>query len=473
LRSLAERPAASSRWSVLVVALAGLFTVSVTITLLAVSLVDIAEDVGSDPTTLSWIITGPMLAFGVVGPAFGKAGDIWGHKKVFLLGLFGAGVFAVATAFAWSAVSLIVFRTLSASFGAATGPPAMAIINRLFEAEQRVKALGYYSFVSAGAPVIGVVAGGPLVEAVGWRVIFLVQAPLCAVAFLFALVRMPETERGDRVRFDVAGSAALGLGVTAFLLAVNRGSDWGWTSPGVLIGFAVALAAVPTFVAVERRAEEPLIPLSWLRQRNVTAPIVSQFFANFAYMGGFIVTPVLLEDGLGYSTAFVGLLIIARPLSFSITAPTAGYVTVRVRERVAGVVGCSILVVSMMLFGMIDGDATPAFIVVALALSGIGLGTSSPAMTATMANAVGDEDLGMAAALQQLSTQVGAVVGIQVMQTVQASTESTAGFVGSFANAYHLGAVTALLAVVAAFWVRPTVPYSRYLRSDALATATR
>src|SRR5215212_4659908 len=107
----AGRPA-SNPWSVLVVALVGLFTVSITITLLAVSLVDIAKDVGSDETTLSWVITGPMLAFGVVGPAFGKAGDLYGHKKVFMLGLAGAGVFALATAMAWDATSLIAFRTL-------------------------------------------------------------------------------------------------------------------------------------------------------------------------------------------------------------------------------------------------------------------------------------------------------------------------------------------------------------------------
>jgi MFS family permease len=288
---LSTPSASSSRWTVLVVALAGLFTVSVTITLLAVSLVDIAQDVGSDATTLSWIITGPMLAFGVVGPAFGKAGDIWGHKKIFLLGLLGAAVFAVATAFAWSAVSLIIFRTLSASFGAATAPPAMAMINGLFEADERVKALGYFSFVQAGAPVIGVVAGGPLVEAVGWRVIFLVQAPLCIVAFLAALVRMPETERRERSRFDVAGIVLLGVGITAFLLAVNRGSVWGWSNPGVAGGFVIFLVCVPAFLAVERRADEPLIPPSWLRKRNITAPVASQFFANFAYMGGFIVTP--------------------------------------------------------------------------------------------------------------------------------------------------------------------------------------
>jgi len=471
LGGLSARSTSSSRWTVLIVALAGLFTVSITITLLAVSLVDIANDVGSDAVTLSWIITGPMLAFGIVGPAFGKAGDIWGHKKVFLLGLFGAAVFAVATAFAWSALSLILFRTLSASFGAATGPPAMAIINGRFDAEDRVKALGYFSFVQAGAPVLGVVAGGPLVAAVGWRVIFLVQAPLCIVAFVAALVLMPETERRGRSRFDVAGSVLLGLAVTALLLAVNRGSEWGWGNPGVVTGFLIFVVAVPAFLVVERRAAEPLIPPAWLRRRNVTAPVVSQFFANFAYMGGFIVTPVLLEDGLGYSTAFVGLLIISRPLAFSIAAPTAGYVTVRVRERVAGVAGSAILVVSMVLLAMIDVGSTPAFIVLALALSGIGLGVSSPAMTATIANAVGDEDLGVAAAIQQLATQVGSVVGIQVMQTVQSSTESGTGLVGSFATSYHVGVVAAGAAMVAAFWVRPTEALPHFRPGERLATA--
>src|SRR4051812_19493342 len=385
VRRLGASGPATNPWSVLIVALVGLFTVSVTITLLAVSLVDIAGDIGSDETTLSWVITGPMLAFGVVGPAFGKAGDMWGHKKVFLVGLAGAGVFALATAFAWDATSLIAFRTLSASFGAATAPPAMAIINRMFDTEERVKALGYFSLVSAGAPVLGVVIGGPLVEAVGWRIIFVVQAPLCFLALLLALVRMPETERGPRSRFDIAGSVLLALGITSALLAINRGSVWGWNSPGVIAGFVVALLAMPLFVVVERRAEYPLVPLSWLRRRNITGPLANQFFANFAYMGGFIVPPVLLEEGLGYSPAFVGLLIVARPLAFSLSAPVAGYVTVRVRERAAGMFGAAVIVVSMLMLAMIDGGTSSTFIAVALALSGVGLGVSAPAMTATVA----------------------------------------------------------------------------------------
>ena len=186
-RRLAARIGIERQWAVLWVVLGGLFTVSFTITILVVSLQRIADEFDASVGLLNWAITGPMLAFGVVGPAFGKAGDLWGHKRVFVTGLLVAGAFAALTALAWNAASMITFRILSASAGSACGPSAMAYINRLFDAETRVKPLGYWSFVTAGAPVLGVVAGGPLVESVGWRAIFAIQAPLCLVGVVVAL----------------------------------------------------------------------------------------------------------------------------------------------------------------------------------------------------------------------------------------------------------------------------------------------
>jgi len=158
-RRLARKVGIDRRWAIVMVLLSGLFTVGFTITILVVSLERIATDLNSDVVTMNWSITGPMLAFGVVGPAFGKAGDLWGHKGLFVGALVGAGVFAIATALAWNAWSMIAFRTLSTSAGSACGPAAMAYINRLFAPTERVKPLSYWSFVGAGAPVIGVVAG--------------------------------------------------------------------------------------------------------------------------------------------------------------------------------------------------------------------------------------------------------------------------------------------------------------------------
>jgi EmrB/QacA subfamily drug resistance transporter len=443
-------------WVILVIVLTGLFTVSVTITLLVVSLTTIADDLGSSETALSWSITGPMLAFGIVGPAFGKAGDLWGHRRLFVLGLFGAGVFAALTAVAWDAASMIGFRTLSATCGAATGPAAMAIISRQFEGDERVRALGFWSLVTAGAPVIGVVVGGPLVEAVGWRVIFLVQAPLCAAGMLVGLRWLPESERGARSRFDVAGAVLLALAVTTLLVAVNRGPAWGWTDPRVLAGLVVSPVLLVAFFVVEQHADEPMLPVSWLRRRNVVTPVVSLTLTNFAYMGGFIITPVLLDRGLGFDTARVGLLIIARPLSFAVAAPVGSRVTGRMGERWSGVAGALIVLASMLALAAIGTSSPDWWIVVALALSGIGLGLSSPALTATVAGAVDEADLGVAGAIQQLATQVGAVVGAQVMQTVQSATESSAGLVPSFGYAYLTGAACCLLGAVAASRIRST-----------------
>jgi EmrB/QacA subfamily drug resistance transporter len=447
-----------SPWLVLVVALAGLFTVSFTITLLAVSLKSIAKDLHSSDTTLTWVITGPMLAFGVVGPSLGKAGDLWGHKRLFLFSLSGAAVFAVLTALSWNALSLIVFRVIGAGIGSATGPASMAMISRVFPPEDRAKALGYWSMTGAAAPVLGVVAGGPLVDSVGWRVIFVVQAPLCVVGIVLAALLLPETAHGVRSRFDIRGAAFLGLGITSLLLALNRGGAWGWTHPVVPAGFLLGALALVSFVRAEQLAPDPLIPLRYFRLRNFSAPIANQFLANFAYMGGFILTPLLLEDGLGYTTSHAGLLVVARPLAFAIAGPLAGFVTMRIGERSSGVSGALLVGVSMVLLSAVGLGTSDLFIVAALALSGVGLGISAPAMAATIANTVDVGDLGIAGATQQLLTQVGVIAGIQIMQTVQVSQAGTHGLIESYGTAYLVGAGVSVLAALCALGVRSRRP---------------
>src|SRR4051812_23295159 len=189
------------RWWVLWTVLAGLFSVGFTITILAVSLPRIASDLHSDTTTLTWVITGPLLAFGILGPLLGKAGDIWGQKRMFILALSLTLVFAGLTAIAWNASSLILFRVLGAGEGAATGPASMAMIMLVFPPEDRVKAMGFWSLVGAGAPVLGVVAGGPIVEHVSWRLIYIAQIPFTMLAIVAALIVLPGR---DKLR-DTAG----------------------------------------------------------------------------------------------------------------------------------------------------------------------------------------------------------------------------------------------------------------------------
>jgi EmrB/QacA subfamily drug resistance transporter len=438
------------RWWVLWTALAGLFATGFTITILAVSLGDVARDLGASETALTWTVTGPFLALALSMPLFGKIGDVRGHRRVYLAGLAGFTVATFLTALAWDGASLIAIRSLGAIPGAATGPASMALIMRAFPEKDRVKAMGWWSLVGAGAPVLGLVAGGPLVDAIGWRSIFLVQAPLALVALLVAIPILHETPRMEREPIDYPGALTLAAATVAALLGLSVGSQVGWTHPLVLGLFAVAPFAAAAFVAIERRAEHPLLPLRFFAQRNFTASLVAQFLSNFGYMGGFIITPLLMEDVFGFTVAATSLAMICRPLSFSLSSPVAGYVAVRVGERSASVLGCALVAVSLACFAAGAAGESLGLVFAALVLSGLGLGTSQPSLISSAANAVDTASLGVANAAQVMVTQIGVVAGIQVLSTIQGGGSST----GSFTVAYLAGGAVAVLGIVGATFVR-------------------
>jgi len=442
------------RWWVLWAVLFGLLAVNVTFTILAVALPRIGDDFGASANTMTWVITAPLLLFGVAAPVLGKAGDIWGHRRVYLLGMVGAAIAAAGSALAWSAQSLIAVRALHGFEGAATGAASMAIIFSVFEPGDRVKAMGWWSLVGAGGPVLGVAIGGPVIQAFGWRWIFAAQVPFIIMAGIVAALVLPETSRGARERIDWAGAGALMVASLSLLMALNRGPEWGWSHPGVLAGFALAPVAILAFLRIEAGAAHPLLPLAYLKRRNFSAPIGQAVFSQFAYMGGFILAPLLLKKVFDYSETRIGLLVVARPLAFSISAPIAGYMAVRLGERTAAIAGTLAVIGSMGVFATITESSSDLVLISALVLSGVGLGVASPSVASSVGNAVDEKDLGIASAAQQLLTQIGLVAGIQIMQTVQAAREPVVGTVEAFHQSYLLGGAVCCLALVCAFWVR-------------------
>ena len=439
-----------NRWRILATVLFGLFSVNVTVTILAVSIHTIADELGTSEPTMTWVVTGPMLAFGVIGPLVGKLGDRLGHRRLFLWGLFGAAAMAAASALAWNAGSLIAFRTLGAIEGAATGPASFAIISRIFPKAERVKALGYWSMVGAGAPVIGVVAGGPLVEAFGWRMIFVGQVPiaLCALALAYRL--MPETPRHRHGSFDLAGAALVATSVTPLLFALSEAPRLGWSNPLVVACVAATPISLVAFVRVERRASNPLLPLKYLRSRGFTFAILTQALLNGAYMGSFILTPLLLQNVLGYSETKTGLVSIARPLAFSLAGTGAGLVALRLGARRAATFGAFAVVGALAWMATLGPSSGVLVIMGALALAGVGMGIAMPPLAASVTVSVDDADFGIAGAAQQMMTQVGVVFGIQLMQSVQQSRIDAVGKAASYHWGYLAGLVLAALGVATA-----------------------
>ncbi len=437
------------RW-VLVACLSGMAASSFTITILAVSLKAIADDLDSTPEIVAWVITGPMLIQALSLPVLGKLGDLYGHRRVYLIGFALASVFALATAAAWSAGSLIGIRVVGQLMGTATWPASTALLFHVYPPNERVRAMGWVSLVTAGAPVFGLAIGGLMVDTLGWRPLFLIQGGLSLAALALATVVLRETSRQQKVRFDIAGAVTIAIAASAFTFAVNRLPTWGITHPAVFGPALVVPFAIAAFMRAERRAKHPLIPLEFFRRRNFALPMVAQAFAQFAYMGGFIISPLLLLQVFGYSATATSFLTMLRPISFSMASPVGGAIATRIGERTMVIVGMAGLVVSMASFSVGAAYESIPFIGGGLVIAGLAFGIFQPSISAIVGNSVDEHSFGIASSATSMTSSIGAVAGVSVLTAFTADSNSAEVFY----DGYALGGVAAAIAFVATFFVQ-------------------
>jgi MFS family permease len=482
------------RWWALTALLAGLLSLNITFTVFVVALPTVRGDFHTNFSVLTWASTGPLLAFGIAAPFFGKAGDLFGYRRLYLFGLVGAMVSAIVTATAPDVGVLLFGRALDGVQGAATGTASMALILQLFDREERVKALGWWALVGAGGPVLGVTLGSPVIQYLGWRDLFWGQLGLLVVAAVVVALLLPSRHRAHRGPspeppagvaadrtwdgMDWVGSWSLAGAVTAAMLVLSLGPIVGWTSVGVIVSGVFSAVLVGLFVWRELHFATPLIPTTYWRRRNFVFPLGMQGFSNFAYFGGFFLFPLLMEQVYGYSVSEVGFVSVARPIVYAVAAGVAGYLTVRTGERFAAVAGATAVLGSMLLFATLGPSSGLWIILIALALSGLGMGVALPATSSTMANEVAASEYGVMSAAQLMATQVGEVAGIQVVLTLQESLARHAGLqnvhhstrlLHSFQIGFWVASFLAGAGVVCAFFMRPL---ARGVRAEKVPALT-
>lgn len=426
----------------LVTALVGMFATTFPVTILTVSLADIADDFGASETLLTWVISAPMLASAVALPVMGRMGDLHGQRKVFLAGFASATAVAFLTGFAWTPLMLIGLRTVTQVIGAATQPTSMALIMRVFPKEERVRAMGWWSLVGAGAPAIGLAVGGPVVELVGWRFVFFAQAGLAVIPVVVAWLVLEETERARvDARFDVPGAVTMAFAAGGLMLALTQSAEWGWSHPAVVGGLVVAPIAGTLFVKVERRTSYPLLPLQLLGRRNFSATLISQFFAGSTYMGGFVMTPILMRQVFVWPLSTVALLMLLRPLTYSLSSPIGGRIGQAWGERPTAITGTTMLALAMAVYAAGSWLTAVPLVAAALVIQGLGNGMARPSLGAILANSVDDEDLGIASASQRMVHQIGNAFGITLLTAVYGGVATSGAFGRAYAVAFGLGIV--------------------------------
>ncbi|MDW3219977.1 MAG: MFS transporter [Acidimicrobiales bacterium] len=454
-----------------VVALIGVAASSFTITVLSAALPTIADDLDSSTGTVTWVIAGPLLAFAVFTPMAGKLGDLYGHRRMYLLGFTGAAVMSLVTAASPNAAFLIGARILAQAFSSSTGPSALALMMQAFPDDRRTSVAGVWSAVLAASPALGVVVGGPLIDATSWRTLFVIQSVGMAVAVIAASRVLPDSERRDDLTFDLWGGLFLAAGIATILIPLNRASSLGWDHPVVAGGLALSPVFLIGFVVWERRTAHPLIELAVLRERNVALPLVSQLFLNGPYMAGLVITSLMLgaTSTFAYSTTAISLLILPRPIMFAIGAWVAGWLTERFGGRPVVMLGCTGISAGLLAIGIGAVTGEIGFVVAGVATAGAGSGIARPPIIAALTDAVGDRDLGVGTGMLNMAGQIGAAAGISLLSALVTDTSTPE----RFRFVFVIGAAVSTLAIGIAGAIRfsetlpaarttpsPTAPYS-------------
>jgi MFS family permease len=428
----------------LVNCLVGMFSTSFPATILTVSIKVIAVQLHTTPATASWVTTAPMLAAAVATPILGRLGDIRGHRRLYLFGFSMAIAFSLMTSLAWNVASLIGFRTLSQLGAAATVPSSFAMVFRSFPAAERVRASALSSAALAGAAVSGLIIGGPLVDAFGWRPIFIVQAAIALCALLPAFIVLKPDEVHLDSSIDYPGAVALAISAFTLTFGVNRLAIWGPT-PLVISTLVVAPIAIVSLVRIERRARSPILPLEILGAPGVRVAAAASFVTNASWMGNFVLTPLLMQSVMGLSAGVTSIASAPRAAFITLSAPFASRLGMRHGERKVAVVGAMALAV---VFGiMAVGAATTSIgiLVVSLALSGWTFGHVQPSLLAIMSNSVDEEHFGLATSLQQTAGQIGSVFGLGLFTALAADSVKAGPFVVTYALSGVLALVAALI----------------------------
>jgi MFS family permease len=306
--------------------------------------------------------------------------------------------------------------------------------------------MGWWSMTTAAAPALGLIVGGPLVDWLGWRTVFLVQALFSMLALALAWVVLRETPR-KRVRFDVAGAFALAIGVGGFMAALGGIPKFGVGSSWIWLCAAIGVVGIAAFVRVEGRVRDPLLPLALFRLRSFSATLATNAFNSAAYMGAFVMAPLLLYRSFDFSITEASLLMLLRTASLTLFSPVGGILGERFGERGGAAFGCGLMTLAL---GLVAWGASESNLVafgIGLVGQGAGHGLSQPSVASAIARSVDESDLGVATAANRLAGQGGASFGIAALTIVYAGIAEPDSFARAFALAVVLCAVSTLTAL--------------------------
>ena len=406
----------------------------------------------------SWVFSGFLLTSTVTMPLWGRLSDLYGRRPTYLTGLIIFLLGSALSGLSRTMVELIAFRMLQGLGAGSLITIGMTIIGDLYQLERRAKIQGYISGLWGVASLVGPLLGGLLTDYVSWRWVFYINVPFGGLAMWLIGSALPKGRPTTRVPVvDYAGILLFAIGVSVLLLGlVEAGRAGAWGGLDVLGPLAVAVVALGSFVAVERRAREPIVPLRLFGNRIVLAAIVTGFLAGMAMFGAISFVPLFLQNVSGASATLAGFVL--TPFVFGWVALSAGSarLVLRIGYRIVVFAGMICLALAFLLFTRWDASLTPATAMRDMLLAGVGMGLTMVPMIIAVQSAVPRTELGIATSLTQFFRAVGGAIGLSVMGAVMAQRlHAGLPMVEALHGVFMVGLVICVAALAAAFLVPP------------------
>jgi EmrB/QacA subfamily drug resistance transporter len=369
---------------------------------------------------LSWVVTAYTLATTISTPLYGKLGDLYGRKNlfVFAIAVFLAG--SVLSGLSQSMAELIAFRAVQGLGAGGLIVGVMAIIGDLVPPRERGRYQGYFVAVMSLAMIGGPLLGGVLTDHLSWRWAFYINLPLGIVALVVVVTTLHLPKRTSQHRIDYLGAALLSAGITAAVLVTTwGGTQYGWGSPtilGLALGGAAALAA---FLFVESRAAEPVLPLRLFRDRNFSATSGIAFLSGFALFGAITFLPIFMQIAQGASATNSGALLIPLMLGAMATSLVAGQIVTRTgRYRALPIAGGTAMTLGMFGFTRLDEGTSRLTSSAYMIVLGAGLGLLMQVTTLVAQNSVEPRDMGVASSTSMFFRTIGGSFGVSLFGAI-------------------------------------------------------
>jgi EmrB/QacA subfamily drug resistance transporter len=393
-------------------------------TIVSTALPTIVGDLGGI-AHLSWVVTAYLLASTITGPLYGKLGDLYGRKKVLQVAIVIFLIGSVLCGLAQSMAQLIAFRTLQGLGAGGLMVVTLAVVGDIIPPRERGRYQGYFGAVFGVSTVIGPLLGGFFVDNLSWRWIFYVNLPVGAIALSVIATAFHSREVHQRHDMDYLGALLLAGSLASVVLFTSLGgTTWGWSSPEIIALMVLSILLVPAFILVERRAAEPILPLSLFRNHTFSLTSAIGFIVGFALFGGVTYLPLYLQVTKGASPTISGLELTPLMGGVLVTSITSGQLISRLgRYKMFPIGGTGLMVVAMFLLSRLGADTHVWVAAVFSMILGLGLGMVMQVLVLAVQNAVDRSVMGVATSGSTLFRQIGGSIGVALFGTIFASRE--------------------------------------------------